>query len=120
MSAYPAGTLFKLRRRTFWVATAVCVLGASGTSCTASDDVDPDQEEWISLFNGIDLDGWVVKIAGHDLNANFGNTFRVQDSILTVRYDGYETFDDQFGHLFFNSRTHTTGSWSNTVSSGNS
>lgn len=31
-------------------------------------------EDWRPLFNGRDLEGWVVKITGHDLNDNFGNT----------------------------------------------
>jgi Domain of Unknown Function (DUF1080) len=57
--------------------------------------------EWIQLFNGKDLQGWDVKIAGRNLNDNYGNTFRVEDGLLKVRYDGYDTFDDRFGHLFY-------------------
>jgi hypothetical protein len=45
--------------------------------------------DWIQLFNGRNLDGWDVKIAGHALNDNFANTFRVEDGLLKVRYDGY-------------------------------
>lgn len=56
--------------------------------------------DWIPLFNGRDLSGWVVKIAGHELGENFANTFRVEDGILKVRYDGYPSFGDRFGHLF--------------------
>ncbi len=61
----------------------------------------PDQKEWIQLFNGKDLEGWAVKISKYDLNDNFGNTFRVEDGILKVRYDQYERFDGRFGHLFY-------------------
>lgn len=57
--------------------------------------------DWIRLFNGRNLDGWDVKIAGHGLNDNFANTFRVEDGVLKVRYDGYASFNDQFGHLFY-------------------
>lgn len=57
--------------------------------------------EWQSLFNGRDLTGWTPKISQHALGDNFANTFRVQDGVLTVAYDGYESFDEQFGHLFF-------------------
>ncbi len=60
-----------------------------------------DTPDWIQLFNGRNLDGWDVKIAGHDLGDNFGNTFRVEDGLLKVRYDQYATFDDRFGHIFY-------------------
>ena len=53
------------------------------------------------LFNGKDLTGWTPKIAKHDLGDNFGNTFRVEDGLLKVRYDKYKSFDGQFGHLFY-------------------
>jgi len=59
------------------------------------------QPEWIDLFNGRDLEGWVPKITGYDLGENFANTFRVKDGLLEVRYDGYDRFDGRFGHLFF-------------------
>ena len=57
--------------------------------------------EWISLFNGRNLDGWKVKITGHDLNDNYGNTFRVEDGILKVSYDQYTEFEGKFGHIFY-------------------
>ena len=57
-------------------------------------------ETWIPLFNGKDLTGWKPKLAGHELGDNFANTFRVEDGVLKVSYDGYETFGGRFGHLF--------------------
>jgi len=59
---------------------------------------------WKSLFNGKDLKGWTLKISGHQLNENFGNTFRVEDGILRVSYDQYDTFGGKFGHIFFNEK----------------
>ncbi|HID75946.1 MAG TPA: DUF1080 domain-containing protein [Planctomycetaceae bacterium] len=59
------------------------------------------QGEWIQLFNGRNLDGWRVKIAGYELGENYGNTFRVEDGILKVAYDQYDRFDNRFGHLFY-------------------
>lgn len=56
---------------------------------------------WISLFNGKDIDDWWTKIHRHPFNANFGNTFRVADSTIQVRYDQYGDFNDQFGHLYY-------------------
>jgi hypothetical protein len=55
---------------------------------------------WIQLFNGKDLKNWDIKIKGHDLNDNFANTFRVENGLLKVRYDGYKNFDEQYGHIF--------------------
>lgn len=57
--------------------------------------------KWEQLFNGKDLTEWAVKIRKHQLNENFGNTFRVVDHKIQVNYDQYEKFDDQFGHLFY-------------------
>ena len=58
-------------------------------------------EEWVSLFNGKDLNGWNIKIANHSLNDNFNNTFQVQDSMIRVVYDEYEDFDDKYGHMYY-------------------
>ncbi len=59
-------------------------------------------ENWISLFNGKDLDGWTPKIKGYDLGDNLHNTFRVEDGVIKVSYDGYDDqFNDRFGHLFY-------------------
>jgi hypothetical protein len=57
--------------------------------------------QWIQLFNGRNLDGWIVKIRRHPAGENYAETFRVQDGLLTVAYDGYADFDEQFGHLFY-------------------
>lgn len=59
-------------------------------------------ENWISLFNGKDLDGWTPKIKGYDFGNNIYNTFRVEDSVIKISYDGYDgKFNDAFGHLFY-------------------
>ena len=59
--------------------------------------------EWVSLFNGKDLTGWTPKIRYCELGENFENTYRVEDGLLKVRYDGpgYSKFGERFGHLFF-------------------
>jgi len=58
--------------------------------------------KWVPLFNGKDLTGWKVKIRGYPLGVNFGNTFRVEDGLLKVRYDQYGgEFKGRFGHLFY-------------------
>jgi hypothetical protein len=57
--------------------------------------------QWIQLFNGKDLGDWIVKINHHALNENYGNTFRVEDGMVKVRYDQYGEFGDRFGHLYY-------------------
>jgi len=61
----------------------------------------PKNEGWIKLFNGKDLNDWNIKITGLPLNENYNNTFRVEDSLLKVRYDQYDKFDGHFGHIFY-------------------
>jgi hypothetical protein len=60
-----------------------------------------DARAWQPLFNGQDLAGWTAKIRGHASGVNYADTFRVVDGALTVAYDGYDSFDEQFGHLFY-------------------
>ena len=59
---------------------------------------------WISLFNGKNLDGWSIKIAGHELNDNYRDTFRVEGGLLKVSYDQYDKFGRQFGSIFYNQK----------------
>lgn len=79
---------------------------ASGCATTgtgsASATTDPDRREWIDLFNGKDLNGWISKFAKHDVGENYANTFRVVDGVIQARYDGYGgAYNVQFGHLYF-------------------
>ncbi|NGM62298.1 DUF1080 domain-containing protein [Sphingobacterium sp. SGG-5] len=55
----------------------------------------------IQLFNGKNMEGWIPKIRFHEVNDNFGNTFRVEDGLLKVRYDQYDSFDKTYGHLAY-------------------
>ena len=61
------------------------------------------KKKWKQLFNGKDLKDWTVKISGHEVNENFGNTFRVEDKKIKVVYDQYDQFNEQFGHIFYKS-----------------
>jgi len=70
-------------------------------SCTTPPQEDSHAESWISIFNGKALKDWDIKIRGHELNHNFANTFQVEDGLLKVKYDGYEKFDETFGHIFY-------------------
>ena len=59
------------------------------------------ENEWVQLFNGSDLEDWIVKVHHHDAGVNYGNTFRVEDDLIKVRYDKYDDFNDQFSHLYY-------------------
>ena len=56
--------------------------------------------EWKSYFNGKNLEGWIVKIAGEEVGKNPGNIFRVEEGCLTASYDAFENFGGRFGHIF--------------------
>jgi hypothetical protein len=61
-------------------------------------------EAWETMFNGKDLTGWTPKIRYAAAGENVKNTFRVVDEKLVVSYDQYDTFNEQFGHLFYNKK----------------
>lgn len=60
-----------------------------------------ENQKWVNLFNGKDLNHWIPKIAGYKLGNNFGNTFRVENGILSTRYNAYDSFNNRFGALYF-------------------
>jgi hypothetical protein len=73
----------------FLLASGICFAGSA------------DEEEWLTLFNGQDLDDWIPKISGYPVGINYADTFRVENGLFTVSYDGYDDFDRQFGHIFY-------------------
>ncbi|MCB9383647.1 MAG: DUF1080 domain-containing protein [Bryobacterales bacterium] len=77
------------------------VLIAAILASSAAAQNNPEQEEWVQLFNGKDLTGWTPKITGYAVGQNFGNTFRVKDGLLEVGYEAYDDFHERFGHLFY-------------------
>lgn len=61
-----------------------------------------DAPKAIQLFNGKDIKNWTPKIRNYDVGVNFGNTFRVEDGMMKVRYDQYDKFDFKYGHIAYN------------------
>ncbi len=57
--------------------------------------------EWASIFDGETLSGWTPKITGQSLGQDERGIFSVNDGVLRVSYDQYETFENTFGHLYF-------------------
>jgi hypothetical protein len=72
-------------------------------SCVSTDREkgSASSQQWQSLFNGQDLEGWVAKINHHELGDNYANTFRVKDGKIQVNYNGYDAFDERFGLLYY-------------------
>src|SRR5690554_2113803 len=86
-----------LKKTAILLALATTILVSSSMLIKHSED----DVNWISLFNGKDLNDWTVKISKHEVGDNFANTFRVENGVMKVSYDGYKTFDNQFGHIFY-------------------
>ncbi|WP_442844841.1 3-keto-disaccharide hydrolase [Leeuwenhoekiella sp. H156] len=61
----------------------------------------PRETEWITLFNGTNLEGWTPKFYHHETGDNYADTFRVEDSSIVVAYDKYDSFNERYGHLFY-------------------
>ena len=77
-----------------------CALGISGFQSKSVSSL--PKASWKQIFNGKNLDGWKIKIAGYPLGENFGQTFRVADGILSIRYDQYgDNFNNRFGALYY-------------------
>lgn len=95
---------FKIMKYKIIIGCCILALVYGINSCKKKplNKIEPVEENWVKLFNGKDLDDWVVKIKGHPLGDNFKNTFRVVDDVIQVNYDGYgDTFNNAFGHLFY-------------------
>tara|TARA_B100000575_G_scaffold57829_1_gene43649 strand:+ start:5704 stop:6489 length:786 start_codon:yes stop_codon:yes gene_type:complete len=56
---------------------------------------------WTKLFNGKNFDGWEIKVKGFDLNNNYRETYTVEDGVIKVSYDKYDSFDDKDGNIFY-------------------
>jgi hypothetical protein len=77
----------------------LCINGCGNDPAGISKE--SSKEEWVSLFNGKDLTGWDIKITSLPMGQDYKNTFRVEDSMLRIAYDQYTTFDNKFGHLYY-------------------
>lgn len=87
------------KRRGLILPLIICAAGLLAGVGSSSEPA--DEEKWIALFNGEDLEDWIPKIRRYPAGENFADTFRVEDGLLTVSYDGYEEFNERFGHIFY-------------------
>ena len=80
----------------------LCFFFAVLLAAPASAAQAPDKEEWIQLFNGKNLDGWIPKVRGYAAGDNFGDTFRVRNGAIQTGYEAYDgPFNERFGHIFY-------------------
>src|SRR5690554_1070940 len=79
----------------------VLVLSLFMGACKSKHSVISAEAGFTSLFNGKDINNWMVKINHHEVGENFGETFRVKDGVIQVRYDQYGAFNEQYGHLYY-------------------
>lgn len=79
--------------------TAILLSQVFWSSCQTQNN--NNRNKWIPIFNGKDINDWIVKIHHHETGDNYGNTFRVEDGILKVRYDQYPEFNNRYGHLYY-------------------
>ena len=78
-----------------------CKPKSGESQATDTRSTEPKSEEWIQLFNGNDLEGWTIKMTKHPLGENYNNTFRVENGMMVTRYDQYESFEGEYGHIFY-------------------
>ena len=81
--------------------SAVLILALLAQPAAPADWRTAPASDWQAIFNGRNLDGWVVKLAHHEVGDNYGNTFRVENGLIRVMYDKYTDFGARFGHLFY-------------------
>ena len=80
------------------------LIGGTLSACQhiQSKEAKMETPSWVDLFNGKNLDDWTVKIAKREVGENYANTFRVENGVIKVGYEGYDQFDQQYGHIFYN------------------
>lgn len=71
------------------------------SACASESPTWDESEAWVDLFDGQSLKGWTPKIRGEAWGEDARQTFRIEDSLLSVNYDQYDGFADNFGHLFY-------------------
>ena len=63
--------------------------------------IEKEEEDWESIFNGVDLENWIIKFANQELNFNYKNTFKVENKMIRIVYDEYKKFENSYAHLYY-------------------
>ena len=56
------------------ILSLAAILSAISCAPKVSKNIGSSDNDWQTLFNGKDLDGWIVKIHHHDVGDNYANT----------------------------------------------
>ncbi len=67
----------------------------------SSPSLHAEEGQWQSIFNGKNLEGWTIKFSGQKLGDNYRDTFRVENGMMRIVYDNYQTFDDAYAHIYY-------------------
>lgn len=86
--------------KSYFACVLIIVMSTSYTGCMTAKK-NAGTQEWVQLFNGKDIKDWIVKIHHHEVGEDPANTFRVEDEIIKVRYNKYDSFNQQYGHLYY-------------------
>ncbi|MGY3052396.1 hypothetical protein ACVWYG_000586 [Pedobacter sp. UYEF25] len=87
-------------RQKNFILPIICIVTIVIASCHLQKKT-AKENDWQTLFNGKNLDGWIPKFYHHPTGENYANTFKVVDGVIQVNYDGYKEFNQQYGHLFY-------------------
>lgn len=90
-----------LFKRFYWLIICLSLITALFLKGCKPLTENTDKEEWIFLFNGSGIDKWTPKFTGSELGVNHKNRFVFKDSLLSVRYAVKDTFEGNFGHLYY-------------------
>jgi hypothetical protein len=85
------------------IITVMIISAGEEPSMSVKNDNSQSEKDgnWISLFNGKNLDGWILKVTGYKAGENPLEGFRVEDGILKIDYSKFDLFKGRFGHLFY-------------------
>lgn len=67
----------------------------------SQDAVKPATGEWVTIFNGENLDGWTPKFTGSAFGENPLDTLKVEEGMMRLDYSKYDEFKGRFGHVFY-------------------
>ncbi|MCK0156283.1 DUF1080 domain-containing protein [Cellulophaga sp. F20128] len=89
--------------RTYFNTAIFLLLSILFLQCATVKKTTIEDNGWHAMFNGKDLKDWTTKVHHYEPGDNYADTFRVEDSIIKVRYDNYEgPFNERYGHLYYN------------------
>ncbi|MFY0651450.1 MAG: DUF1080 domain-containing protein [Cyclobacteriaceae bacterium] len=77
------------------------IVGFSYSCSQSPSNQEAAKEEWLQLYNGKTMEGWSPKISGFKEGENYKNTFMVEGGFLSCNYSEYDSFANEFGHLFY-------------------